>query len=81
MPSKCIHVYYIFKCKYHWICRRKLQAKLNEAEESLRNLESKYSSLDKTKARIAAELEDVNLDLEKVNNTWINKYLTSFWFI
>ena len=44
-----------------------MQAKLNEAEESLRNLESKYSSLEKTKARIAAELEDVNLDLEKVS--------------
>ena len=48
--------------------RRKLQAKLNEAEESLRNLETKYSGLEKTKARIAAELEDINLDLEKVNS-------------
>ena len=53
-------------CLYY---RRKLQSKLNETEESLRNLETKYSSLEKTKARIAAELEDVNLDLEKVNNT------------
>lgn len=55
--------------KSHNYHRRKLQAKLNEAEEALRNLESKYSSLDKTKARIAAELEDVNLDLEKVDWT------------
>lgn len=49
--------------------RRKLQAKVNEAEEALSNLESKYSSLEKTKAHIAAELEDVNLDLEKVKST------------
>jgi len=49
--------------------RRKLQAKLNEAEEALSTLESKYSSLEKTKAHIAAELEDVNLDLEKVKTT------------
>ena len=57
----------MFKCELYQRCRRKMQAKLNEAEESLRNLESKYSSLEKTKARIAAELEDVNLDLEKVS--------------
>lgn len=29
-------------------------------------LQAKYSALDKTKARIAAELEDLNLDMEKV---------------
>ena len=47
--------------------RRKLQQRLTEAEETLGTTESKYSSLEKTKARIAAELEDINLDLEKVN--------------
>ena len=39
---------------------------MKEAEESITAIESKYSSLDKTKQRIAAELEDLNLDLEKV---------------
>ena len=46
--------------------RHKLQAKLKEAEESLEAAQSKYSSLEKTKNHIASELEDLNLDLEKV---------------
>lgn len=44
-----------------------MQAKLKEIEEALESLQAKYSALDKTKARIAAELEDLNLDVEKVN--------------
>lgn len=32
----------------------------------LESLQAKYSALEKTKARIAAELEDLNLDMEKV---------------
>ena len=63
------YVYLISKHKSVWYyCRRKLQAKLKEQEEAHSSLESKYGSLEKTKARIAAELEDVNLDLEKVDN-------------
>ena len=58
---------FFFFLYYH---RRKLQQRLTEAEESLANTESKYSSMEKTKARIAAELEDVNLDLEKVSNNY-----------
>ena len=46
--------------------RRKLTIKLKEAEEALSALEAKYTSLDKTKKRISDELEDLNLDLEKV---------------
>lgn len=46
--------------------RHKLQSKAKEAEEALEALQAKYSALDKTKNRIAAELEDLNLDLEKV---------------
>lgn len=46
--------------------RRKLQNKLKEAEEALATSDSKYAALDKTKTRIATELEDLHLDLEKV---------------
>ena len=46
--------------------RRKLQNQIKDLEESLTGMESKCSSLEKTKNRIATELEDVNLDLEKV---------------
>jgi len=61
--------------------RRKFQQKLTEAEESLANLESKYASLEKTKSRIAAELEDVNLDLEKVNchECWVGNFLLNYY--
>ena len=48
------------------IYRQKLTAKVKETEEALEDLQNKYSTLDKTKARIAAELEDLNLDIEKV---------------
>ena len=48
--------------------RHKLLLKVKEAEEALEALQSKYSALDKTKSRIAAELEDLNLDLEKVRS-------------
>ncbi len=49
--------------------RRKSQLKLKEAEEALAAAEQKYSSLDKTKHRIAAELEDLNLSLEGVSRS------------
>ena len=39
---------------------------MKETEEALEALQTKYSALDKTKSRIAAELEDLNLDVEKV---------------
>ena len=52
----------------HPPCRRKLQNKLKASDEALTELQSKYSSLDKAKHRIEAELEDVNLDLEKEKN-------------
>ena len=47
--------------------RHKLTAKVKETEEALEVLQTKYSALDKTKMRIAAELEDLNLDVEKVH--------------
>ena len=49
--------------------RHKFQSKLKEAEEALEALQAKHSALEKTKSRIAAELEDSNLDLEKVSTT------------
>ena len=48
------------------LLRRKLQNRLKEAEEALAAADAKYSTLDKTKNRLAAELDDLNLDLEKV---------------
>ena len=48
-------------------CRRKLTNKLKEAEEAHSGLQVKHSSLEKTKKRISDELEDLNLDLEKVD--------------
>ena len=51
------------------MCRRKLQSQLKDIQEQLSASEAKYSSMEKTKNRIAAELEDVTLDLEKVQYT------------
>lgn len=59
-----------FKClKFDsdFLCRRKLQQKLKDSDEALSELQTKYSSQEKAKNHMAAELEDVNLDLEKVN--------------
>ncbi len=50
-----------------FVCRRKLQNKVKEAEESLSTLQTKYSSLEKTKQRVANELDDVNITLENVS--------------
>ena len=50
----------------HVFFRRKLTNQMKELEEALSAAQSKHSSLEKTKNRIAAELEDVSLDLEKV---------------
>ena len=47
--------------------RRKVVAQMKEMEESLATAQSKLASMEKTKNRIASELEDVNLDLEKVH--------------
>ena len=52
--------------------RRKLQSKLKEAEDSLTDVGTKYSALEKTKQRLSNELEDLNLTLESVR---LLKYL------
>ena len=48
-----------------FLCRRKLQNKLKASDEALTELQAKCASVDKAKNRMAAEFEDLNLDLEK----------------
>ncbi len=47
--------------------RKKLQAKLLALEEQLNTALSKNSSLEKTKARLAGEVEDLMIDVERVS--------------
>ena len=47
--------------------KKKLLAKVADAEESVAAAESKAAALEKTKARMNEEVEDLLLDLEKVN--------------
>ena len=62
------------------LLRRKLQNRLKESEEALAATEAKYSALDKTKNRLAAELDDLNLDLEKVGWAGLrDSPVTSTW--
>ncbi len=41
--------------------------RLQEAEEATENALAKCASLEKTKVRLTNELEDVNVDLERVS--------------
>ena len=52
---------------------------MKELEETLANVQSKLASMEKTKNRIASELEDVNLDLEKVHIKfeWLSGVVTN----
>ena len=54
------------------IHRKKLAIRLQEAEEQTENAMAKCASLEKTKVRLTNELEDVNVDLERVSNKNIN---------
>ncbi len=47
--------------------RQKLNARLNEAEETIESLNQKVSSSEKTKHRLEAELEDLQLEYERVH--------------
>lgn len=54
--------------------RRKLAARLQEAEEAAEAAQARAASLEKNKQRLQAEVEDLTIDLEKVresNNHWI----------
>ncbi len=48
-------------------CRGKLQARLSEAEETIESLNQKVSSTEKTKNRLETELEDLQLEYERVH--------------
>lgn len=58
------------------IFRRKLAAKLQETEEELSAALSKANNAEKAKTRLAAELEDANIDLEKVKFDMILKNIS-----
>ena len=49
-------------------CRKKLHARLAESEETASATQAKLSSLEKTKNRIASELEDTGYALEDMRN-------------
>ena len=48
------------------IHRRKLAARLQEAEETAEAAQARAASLEKNKQRLQAEVEDLTIDLEKV---------------
>lgn len=54
------------------VCRKKLQVRLQEAEEAAEATQAKCSSLEKTKQRLQAEVEELCLDLEKVKKHFSN---------
>lgn len=47
--------------------RKKLVARLQEAEETVEASNAKCSSLEKTKHRLQTEIEDLVIDLERAN--------------
>ncbi|XP_067673666.1 myosin heavy chain, striated muscle-like [Haliotis asinina] len=49
--------------------RRRLQAKLTEAEQNMEAAYSKCNSLEKVKCRLQGELEDLMVDVERANST------------
>lgn len=48
--------------------RKKLAARLQEAEEQVEATQAKCASLEKTKNRLQGELEDLTVDLERSNS-------------
>lgn len=51
------------------IRRRKLAARLQEAEETAEAAQARAASLEKNKQRLQAEVEDLTIDLEKVRRS------------
>lgn len=51
------------------IHRRKLAARLQEAEEAAEAAQARAASLEKNKQRLQAEVEDLTIDLEKVRGS------------
>ena len=48
-------------------CKSKLHARISEAEETIDSLNQKVASTEKTKCRMEAELEDLQLEYERVH--------------
>ncbi|XP_074602160.1 myosin heavy chain isoform X13 [Brevipalpus obovatus] len=48
--------------------KKKLQLKLQEAEEHIEQLNAKTSGLEKTKQRLQGEIEDMSIEVEKANS-------------
>ncbi len=57
-------------------CRKKLSARLQEAEEAAEATQAKCSSLEKTKQRLQGEVEELCVDLEKVRALKANSHPT-----
>lgn len=57
------------------VYRKKLQARLQEAEEAVEATQAKCSCLEKTKQRLLVEVEELCLDMEKVKQHLSNIYL------
>ena len=53
--------------------RRKLAARLQEAEETAEAAQARAASLEKNKQRLQAEIEDLTIDLEKVRGSKCSK--------
>jgi hypothetical protein len=54
--------------------KRKLAAKLTEAEEQVEAALNKCNSLEKAKSRLQGEVEDLMVDVERANASKIYKY-------
>lgn len=53
--------------------RRKLAARLQEAEETAETAQARAASLEKNKQRLQAEIEDLTIDLEKVRGSNVRR--------
>jgi predicted nucleic acid-binding Zn-ribbon protein len=62
--------------------KRKLQAKLTEAEQAAEAAIAKVVGLEKAKARLQGELEDLMVDVERVSRLCLSPHIiiTDYWF-
>jgi len=55
--------------------KRKLTAKVQDAESQLEAATTKLSSLEKANHRLKAELEDATVEMERVRHNYLPQYL------
>lgn len=60
-----LHIFQIPNSKFE---RKKLAQRLQETEEAVETVNSKCSSLEKTKQRLQSEVEDLMTDVERANS-------------